>query len=276
MTSFQLPGETRKWPIDRRTDTGPFDIIGDVHGCFDELVALFDRLGYEIDPFEPKGEALIGAAHPGKRRAIFVGDFTDRGPQNLNVLRLVMGMCIAGTALAVIGNHDDKLRRWIEGRNVQIAHGLERTIKEFGPVSAKFRKNLFLFIDRLPSHLWLDGGNLVVAHAGLPAEMHGEDSKGARAFAMYGDTTGERDNIGFPVRRDWGRRYSGEATVVYGHTPMREPEWINRTICIDQGCAFGGRLTALRWPEKELVQVRAAQQYWTPKKPLGLRADEPA
>ncbi len=262
-------------PLDLRIDSGPFDIIGDIHGCFDECVMLLDRLGYTIDDFDPNGEASILAHHAEGRRAIFVGDFTDRGAQNVNAVRLVLGMCETGNAFAVVGNHDAKLRRWLEGRDVRTAYGLATTVTEFEATSKAFRERVRVFLHNLPPHILLDGGDLVVAHAGLREDLHGVHSNEARSFALYGDTTGERDDYGFPVRREWGRNYSGQAAVVYGHTPMRACEWINNTICIDTGCVFGGQLTALRWPERELVAVDAAAVHWEPTKPLGLRSDEP-
>ena len=114
----------------------------------------------------------------------------------------------------------------------------------------------------------LDDGKLVVAHAGLPANMQGRGSGKVRDFALYGDTTGETDEYGLPVRYPWAQEYRGRAMVVYGHTPVPEPEWLNRTICIDTGCVFGGRLTALRYPERELVSVPAAATYYQPAKPF--------
>lgn len=262
-------------PLDLRNDSGPFDIIGDIHGCFDECVSLLERLGYVVDIHESDGETPILAQHPEGRRAIFVGDFADRGMQNVNVIRLALGMYSAGTALAVVGNHDVKLRRWLEGRNVKIAYGLGSTVAEFEKTSEAFRERVRLFVHNLPPHILLDGGNLLVAHAGLREDLHGVFNNEARSFALYGDTTGDRDNYGFPVRREWGREYQGNAVVVYGHTPMRACEWINNTICIDTGCVFGGQLTALRWPERELVAVDAKAVYWEPTKPLGLRSEEP-
>ena len=261
-------------PFDRRNDAGPFDIIGDVHGCFDECLALLGKLGYAVDPHDADGEDPISAVHPDSRRVVFVGDFADRGFKNVNVLRLAMGMCAAGSALTVLGNHDLKLRHWLEGRNVQLAYGLDTTVTEFEKTSEMFRSRVAAFLADIPTQLIFDDGALVVAHAGLRENLHGIDSGEARSFALFGDTTGERDTFGFPVRREWGAAYSGAATVVYGHTPMRACEWINNTVCIDTGCVFGGQLTALRWPERELVAVEAQEVYWTPTKPLGLRSDE--
>ncbi len=253
---------------DRRAEQGPFDIIGDIHGCFDELTDLLARLGYETDPFEAGSEALIHARHPEGRTAIFVGDIVDRGPQSLNALRLVMGMVGAGTAHCVIGNHDFKLNKWLKGRQVQMTHGLDLTVAELERTSDGFRKRVSDFIWDLRSHLWLAGGNLVVAHAGLKEEMHGRGSAAVRNFAMFGETTGEVDEFGLPVRLEWARGYRGAADVVYGHTPMVEAEWLNHTLCIDTGCVFGGKLTALRWPERETVSIKARRQYAKPARPL--------
>ena len=252
---------------DRRADHGPFDIIGDIHGCFDELSTLLDRLGYRIDPFE-RGEELIRARHPEGRVAVFVGDLTDRGPRNLDCLRLVMGMCEEGSGRCVIGNHDFKLRKWLQGRDVKLTHGLDQTVTELKATSLPFKRRVSDFIGDLRSHYWLAGGDLVVAHAGLKEAMHGRGSAAVRAFAMFGETTGETDEFGLPVRLEWARDYRGKADVIYGHTPMREAEWLNNTMCIDTGCVYGGKLTALRWPERETISVPPVRQYAEPARPL--------
>ena len=253
---------------DRRGEQGPFDIIGDIHGCFDELSELLERLGYRIDPFEEGSEDLIQAWHPDGRTALFVGDITDRGPRSVDALRLVMGMVEAGTAHCVVGNHDYKLNKWLKGRKVRLNHGLDLTVAELEQTSEQFRKRVSDFIWDLRSHFWLAEGKLVVAHAGLKEEMHGRGSGAVRTFAMFGETTGEIDEFGLPVRLEWARDYRGGADVVYGHTPVPEPEWLNNTLCIDTGCVFGGGLTALRWPERETLTVPARRQYAEPAKPL--------
>jgi len=249
---------------DRRGDAGPFDIIGDVHGCLGELTTLLGTLGY----------ADGGAAwrHPEGRRVIFLGDLVDRGPDSPGVLRLVMNMVGAGTALCVQGNHDVKLFRKLSGRDAKLTHGLAETMAQLDALPdgtrPAFLAEARAFLDSLRSHYWLDGGKLVVAHAGLKAEMHGRGSGAVRSFALYGETTGETDEFGLPVRYEWARDYRGEAMVIYGHTPVPAPEWINRTLCIDTGCVFGGGLTALRYPERELVSIPAARTYAEPARPL--------
>lgn len=253
---------------DRRTDHGPFDIIGDVHGCHDELTALLGRLGYARSD---------GAwSHSEGRRVIFLGDLVDRGPDSPGVLRLVMDMVASGTALCVQGNHDNKLERKLAGRDVKVNHGMAETLAQLDAVPEDqrtvFLKEVRAFLDELRSHYWLDGGKLVVAHAGLKAEMHGRGSGAVRSFALYGETTGETDEFGLPVRYEWARDYRSETVVVYGHTPVPEPEWVNRTLCIDTGCVFGGSLTALRYPERELVSVPAKQTYAAPVRPLAVVA----
>ena len=241
----------------RKADHGPFDIIGDVHGCGDELEQLLTMLGYAAD--------TTGVwRHPAGRRAIFLGDLVDRGPRVPDVLRVVMGMVEAGTALAVPGNHDVKLMRKLRGRDVHIAHGLAESLAQLDTETPEFRTRVADFIDDLVSHYVFDDGNLVVAHAGMREEMQGRGSGRVRDFALFGETTGETDEFGLPVRYNWAAEYRGRATVVYGHTPVPEPEWLNRTINIDTGCVFGGRLTALRYPELELVSVAAHRVYAEP------------
>ena len=246
---------------DRRSDHGPFDIIGDVHGCISELRALLAALGYLPDESS-------GYRHPSGRKAVFLGDLVDRGPGAPDVLRLAMAMVGGGTALAVPGNHDLKLVRKLRGRDVQVNHGLAETLEQLDRETPEFRTHAGDFLDDLVSHYVLDDGRLVVAHAGLKAEMQGRASGKVRSFALFGETTGESDEFGLPVRYNWAAEYRGNAHVVYGHTPVPEPEWLNRTINIDTGCVFGGKLSALRWPEKELVSVPAEKTYAEPARPF--------
>ncbi len=243
---------------------GPFDIIGDIHGCFDELHALLTKLGYEIAP----ANGSYAAQHREGRTAVFLGDLVDRGPKTPEVLKLVMSMTESGNALTVPGNHDTKLMRKLNGRDVQITHGLAESLQQLESEPPEFKERVASFIDKLVSHYVLDDGRLVVAHAGLKEELQGRGSGRVRDFALYGETSGETDEFGLPVRYNWAAEYRGRAMVVYGHTPVAEPEWLNNTICIDTGCVFGGMLTALRYPEKELVSVAAQQTYYAPSKPF--------
>ncbi len=243
---------------------GPFDIIGDVHGCGEELSALLGRLGYRIET------GLVGpkVIPPEGRRVVFVGDLVDRGPKIPEVLRLVMKMVEEGTAFCVPGNHDMKLMRKLKGRDVQLTHGLADSIEQIERETPEFKQSVIKFLDDLVSHYVFDDAKLVVAHAGMKEEMQGRGSGKVRDFALFGETTGETDEYGLPVRYNWAAEYRGKAMVVYGHTPVAEPEWLNRTINIDTGCVFGGKLTALRYPEKELVSVPALRTYYKSAKPF--------
>ncbi|MEU8045200.1 polynucleotide kinase-phosphatase [Micromonospora echinofusca] len=258
---------------DRRELTGPFDIVGDVHGCRAELEALLVRLGWELRRDE-RGRP-VDATHPSGRTAVFVGDLVDRGPDSPGVLRLVMGMVAAGHAICVPGNHEQKLLRRLRGREVRLTHGLAETMEQLATEPDAFVAEVASFIDGLVSHFVLDGGRLVVAHAGLKEAYQGRASGRVRSFALYGETTGETDEYGLPVRYPWAREYRGPAMVVYGHTPAAVPEWVNNTICVDTGCVFGGRLTALRYPEKELVSVPAEREWYAPVRPLSAAPARP-
>ncbi|MCF4968473.1 polynucleotide kinase-phosphatase [Nostoc sp. CMAA1605] len=285
----------------KKHEHGPFDIIGDIHGCCDELEALLQQLGYvrrqggreqgrqgrqgSTEDFTPMPDAQCPMPnvpsfwnfptyyHPEGRKAVFLGDLVDRGPRILDTVKLVRNMVIAGTGFCVCGNHEHKFLRKLRGKNVKITHGLQQSIDEMEAlpdgVREPFSQELAGFLDSLISHYVLDDGRLVVAHAGMKAEMQGRGSGAVREFAMYGETTGEIDEFGLPVRYNWAGDYRGESLVVYGHTPVPEAEWLNNTIDIDTGCVYGGKLTALRYPEKELVSVPAARVYREPTKPLG-------
>jgi protein phosphatase len=223
-----------------------YDIIGDVHGCHGLLVRLLDELGYR------------DGVHPEERRLVFVGDLVDRGPEILAALRLVRELVESGRALAVLGNHDDKLRRWLIGRRVQVSHGLDCSIAEMSGLTEEEKQGFATFLAGLPTQLVLDEGRLVVAHAGLYEKFQGVDSGPARRMALYGVPTGEKTAEGLPVRLDWAEAYRGRALVVYGHTPVEKPRWLNNTVNIDLGAVFGGALAALRYPERTVVRVKAS------------------
>jgi len=265
---------------DKKELHGPFDVIGDIHGCYDELVELLETLGYQVTV--PCSDDLRDGpvyAHPGKRTLVFLGDIVDRGPRILDTFRLVRNTVEAGNALCVPGNHDVKLLRKLRGKDVQLTHGLGETMRELGSLPesnrVQFVQRAIEFIDGLISHYVLDNGKLVVAHAGLKQEMQGRGSGKVREFCLFGETSGELDEFGLPIRYDWASEYRGPATVVYGHTPVPEAEWLNRTINIDTGCVFGGKLSALRYPEKEIISVDAREAYCLPVRPLSVVSDSP-
>ncbi len=256
---------TKLWN-DKKSEHGPFDIIGDIHGCCEELELLLTKLGYQ------KENQVY--THPEGRKAAFLGDFCDRGNRNADVLRIVMDMVKSGNALAVPGNHDAKLLKYLKGKSVAMTHGIDKTIAELEEQGEAFKSETASFLDSLISHYVLDDGKLVIAHAGLKQEYIGRGSARVREFCLYGEVTGEFDSYGLPVRLDWAADYRGRATVVYGHIAGTEVKSLNGTHCIDTGCVFGGKLTAYRWPEKEIVSVDALQEYYTPVKPLDTQKNQ--
>lgn len=260
---------------DKKEFTGPFDIIGDIHGCADELKELLKKLGYQIEAVpEAAGNYGLQVHHPEGRQVIFVGDLVDRGPASSTVLKYAMSMVNSGAAHCVPGNHDIKLLKKLQGKNVNLKHGLAETLEQLASESQEFHEEVKVFLKSLISHYLFDNGKLVVAHAGLKEHMHGRASGAIRSFCLYGETTGETDEFGLPERLNWAADYKGRAKVVYGHTPVFRAQWFNNTIDIDTGCVFGGALTALRYPENELVSVQARQEYCAPAKPLSALKEE--
>jgi len=254
---------------DKKDINGPFDIIGDIHGCYDEAVELIQKLGYIITTVEDDGRNFgIAVSHSENRQIIFLGDLVDRGYNSPAVLKLVMSMVHSGVAFCVPGNHEMKLQKKLNGKNVNLKHGLAETLEQLDKESPEFIAEVKEFLYSLISHYIFDHGKLVVSHAGIKEEMQGRGSGVVRAFCLYGETTGEIDEFGLPVRYNWAAEYRGKAKVVYGHTPVPEAEWLNKTVDIDTGCVFGGKLTALRYPEEELVSVAAKKVYYEPVKPL--------
>jgi protein phosphatase len=236
---------------------GPFDIVGDVHGCLNELLALMSALGYRVE----RRAGDFEVAPPLGRRLVFVGDLVNRGPATPGVLRLVMNMARSGQALCVPGNQDMKLTAALKSSAALSTPGLTKSLEQLADEPAEFRAAAVEFLDALPSHCILDNGKLVIVHAGLPEHMHGSDAARSRAFAIGGETTGETDEFGLAVRCNWAADYRGKALVVFGHTPVAEPRWLNNTVNIDTGCVYGGHLTALRYPELDTVSVPAKSIY---------------
>lgn len=235
-----------------------FDVIGDVHGCYEELLALIKKLGYV------NHDGIL--YNPEERKLAFVGDLTDRGPASIEVIKLVSQLVQKGLAVYTPGNHCDKLYRYFLGRNVQVAHGLETTVAELeGLTSRDFKvvkKQFIKLYEAAPLYLQLDDSKLIVAHAGIRGDYIGRTDKKVRTFVLYGDITGEKHPDGSPVRRDWAKNYTNtNSFIVYGHTPVEKARKINNTINIDTGCVFGGSLTAFRYPEMEIESVPSEQPY---------------
>ncbi len=244
-----------------------FDIIGDIHGCYDEMLELLKKLGYEMD----EGSLL---SHPADRQAVFLGDLTDRGPKSVDVLTFTIKNWKQKRILYCPGNHCDKLYRYFLGRNVKINNGLETTVAELNQLPTKaytfVSEGFKRLVEESPLYLQLDGDHLAVAHAGIKADYLGKTSKKVKTFVLYGDITGESHPDGRPIRRDWANKYSHSTYVVYGHTPVKEAREMNHTINIDTGCVFGNKLTAYRWPERELMSVPSNQPFVKEKfKPIG-------
>lgn len=259
--SSSLKINRQKGLIHQLEEHGPFDVIGDIHGCYDELQALLRMLGYEVKD----GDEI---SHPEGRKIIFVGDLVDRGPKNPEVLSLVIAIVTSGMGFCVCGNHDDKLRRKLQGRDVKITNGLEETLGQLDPYPQTFKDKVRSFLEYLPHHHVLDQGKLVIAHAGILERYMGVDTAIVRAFCLYGPTAGKVDESGLPIRYPWAQEYHGKSMIVYGHTPISRPQWVNNTINIDTGCVYGHQLTALRYPERQLISVQALKTYYYPKRPF--------
>ncbi len=248
-------------PYDRRDLRGPFDLIGDVHGCDAELAAILDQLGYGAD----NGAPLV---HPEGRTVVFLGDIVDRGPRVPAVIRRVSELLRAGSALFVPGNHDERLAAYLMGEELTPAYGMEHTIAQLEALDAGTREDaierfLELYL-AAPPYLWLDDGKLVAVHGGLEEEMIGTFDAAIWHMCLQGKVGEDTSGLGIPRRIDWARDYRGDALVAYAHTPVPDAVFVHNTINLDQGCVFGAALSALRYPELEVVHVDAARPYYLP------------
>jgi protein phosphatase len=216
-----------------------YAIIGDVHGCHDKLMELVHHPSITDDC-----------------RVVWVGDLCDKGPDSAKVLDYVM-WATRNSDYAVLGNHDDKLRRYLNGANVKMTAELQRTVDDIhthAPGST-FVDELRGWLNSLPYYLMLDEGRLYVSHAGCDEKNQGLDTAKARSLNLYGKTNGQTGPDGYPVRLNWAKDYRGARTVVHGHVVVDEPLIQNGVYNVDTGCYKTGKLTALLYPSMELVST---------------------
>ena len=189
------------------SEAGPFDIIGDVHGCYPELLALLSKLGWR--DLEGYTASTLGYNNAGNtRKVVFLGDLTDRGPNSAGVLRLVMGMVMSGQAMCLKGNHDDKLARKLAGRKVRVGNGLETTLTELSAEPPEFVDQVRDFLRGLVSYYVLDEGRLVVAHAGIKDGYDREERRQGSGFYPLRRYDGRNGRAGPARSPRLGRRLS--------------------------------------------------------------------
>ena len=251
------------------------DIIGDIHGCFDQFSELLALLGY----VEQNGLYK----HPTGRKIVSVGDITSRGPKSIAALKFFIKHQAAGLSYMTDSNHGWKIARWLDGRKVQLTHGDDAVATEFAAYEAahgakateQLRQESKKLLLEAPSHyiLTLNGEEVgVVTHAGIKDQYIGQDNGKIRSFTRYGDVRGFDEITGRPIRYDWFLQHKSKHTIIWGHDPKIEPLFTHNTVNIDQGCVFGGKLTALRFPEMTTISVEGDIDYsYNPDNPIALQ-----
>lgn len=222
--------------------TTPLDIIGDVHGCFNELMSLVELLGYDRQGIHPDG-----------RKLVFLGDLCDRGPFNADVFDWVYTRWKRGDLYWCMGNHDNKLFRWMKGNPVQVdVHGYGITARQmsvrYKDLDERERIGKAL-LETLPHKIEFRAHNLVCVHA-YPGDTPEE--------CYYGLRNAKRQRLSW-----WENWEGGEdgVFVAFGHYWMNDPTPYPRHVCLDTSCCRGGTLTAMRWPEQEIHEVKAFGYY---------------
>lgn len=241
-------------------DLDRVDIIGDVHGCFEELLELLEKIGFRDHDGVARSDY--------DRQLVFLGDLGDRGPHSLYTITYVMNLLRENNVLSVLGNHDWKLARYLNGRNVQQSHGFERTAREVDAGDEDTKNSLRDQLMDLPLFMTFNDGKLVVSHAGVPVRYLDRSSQNRKHFmqCLFGQLDPNQrflDN-GMPNRiYEWTDQYDGDRMCVFGHTPVTEVEQRHNTYNIDTSCAFSGKLTCLRYDNGsvELVDVPAKATY---------------
>ncbi|MDM5234548.1 polynucleotide kinase-phosphatase [Lysinibacillus pakistanensis] len=250
-------------PLYLNVDAG-LDIIGDIHGCYDELLELLKKLEYEVN-----NEGYF--IHPQGRRFVSVGDIMSRGPKSIKTMEFFERHIERGLAFMTDSNHGWKIARWLDGRNVSLHHGDELVEAEFmdyentygGAQTAALKARLAKCLLAAPSHYVLMNKGLasaVVTHAGIRDRYIGKQSSRISDFCRYGDVQ-ELNISGKPIRNDWFTEHQTSQLIIWGHDPKINPLKQNHTLNIDQGVVFGGQLTAFRYPEQTIISVNAYKNY---------------
>lgn len=240
------------------------DFIGDIHGCFDEFIEILSKLGYQEND---EGYYI----HPEGRKILSLGDVVSRGPKSIETLQFFQKLVAAGHAYMIDSNHGWKIARWLDGKNVKMAHGDENVAAEFeeyerkygSEAAEKLKGQIKELLLEAKSHYIIrkNGVNAVVAvHAGIKDHYNGKQSPRISDFCRYGDSEGLDEN-GKPIRKDWSISHKSSELILWGHDPKPQPLLVNNTLNIDQGLVFGGSLTAYRYPERQIVSVKAKQDY---------------
>src|SRR5215212_2510390 len=211
-------------------------VVGDIHGCYDELVEILETVGFGQDD-----------------RVVCVGDLVTKGPKNREVLDLFMTDARFRT---VIGNHDLALRRKWQGEKVKLKPSQKALHKEL-----KSEKEAYLpFLNKLP--FTIDLGTHLVVHAGLRpnVELYSQTSEDMTLLRTLGK---DRESHG---GTPWYELYDGEQIVLFGHWPSPEPRRGPRAIGLDTGCVYGFQLTAYVVETGEFLSVYALRAYERPKR----------
>ncbi len=205
-------------------------VVGDVHGCFDELSSLDRRYG-------------------SGRRLVLVGDLVAKGPSSAEVVAYAR----ARDAWAVLGNHDARLLKARRGQAPGSEHeGLVPT----------FREEDWAYLEALPLWLRLDEGTVVV-HGGLVPGIALERQERRHLLTLRSLRDGRPSSKvdGTP----WAARWPGPEHVLFGHDAVRGLQLHPHATGLDSGCVYGGQLTAALWPERRLVTEPARRVHREPR-----------
>jgi protein phosphatase len=236
-----------------------YDFIGDIHGCYETLKSLLEKLDYK---FNDSNNCWVHSS--GNRIPVFLGDLVDRGPASYQVIALVMQMVRNNLAKYVPGNHCNKLFRHLKGNNVKVGNALKITLvhieyekkQNFEEVN-RVLNDFVDYIDKCKYHIVLDKGNVIAVHAAVDVENVGVYNKRTKEKNIYGFLDNSKvDEDGRPLRIPTYDIYKGKSLVVHGHIANEEPIFKNNVLDIDTGCGIkGGKLTAYRYPEGNFVSI---------------------
>jgi len=218
-------------------------IVGDVHGCREELEDLLEESGWE------DGDQLV-----------LVGDLVAKGPDSLGVIRLVREL----EGRAVRGNHDQHCLKWWDAKR---AGGELPTLKPAHQrVADELTDEDWQWLAALPLWIELPEHDALVVHAGLLPDLPLEDQDPDDLMNMRSildDGTASRSNEeGTP----WASVWPGPRLVVFGHDAVRGLQNRPHSVGLDTGCVYGGWLTGLWVPRRDLVSVPARGTYAQPGK----------
>lgn len=222
--------------------------IGDIHGCFLEMIELIHLMGGNSKKsYHPYLGNITRINPPRGYCFVFVGDLINKGPNSVDVLLSVLDAIDRRVAMSVLGNHDELLRQYLKMDNVGIKEEFFKTITALESRGENVLQFVREHMKNMPYMLEFQKENILVSHCGLDTP-HQNISLKSRIRSIYGYK-----------HHDWAQNYQGKIKVIHGHLVVNEAVERNNTINLDTGCYMGLALSGFDHYNNKFYKVKSRQ-----------------